>query len=185
MTGKRVTALRSELGRVVRARGGLDLAVAGVYAVVIGAVDQAADGGVRATAFVVLDLVAGMHAGASADEDGVRLGIDDVDVGGVDRHRSVGHAGFHRKAVGDDRGAFADGRGVVRFRVVDRDAYADAGAARLGRRRAVAASGRVGVVVRLERKRAAGFDLEAVADRRLGVRDRDRDADGARHLHRA
>ena len=126
-----------------------------------------------------------MQAGARADEDGVRLGIDDVDVGGVDAHRAVGHACFHRKTVGDDRRAFADRRRVIGFRVVDRDAYADAGAAGLRRRRAVAARRGVGVVVRLERERAAGFDLEAVADRRLRVRDRDRDADGARHLHRA
>src|SRR6267142_635012 len=154
--------------RVRLARRELDLAVAGVDDPVVGVVGEAADRqAARIVALLVLDLVAGMQAGARADEDRVDLGIDDVDVRAADADVALGHTRHERQPVGDDRRALADRRRVVRLGIVDRDADADARAARGGGRGAVAARRAVGVVVRLHRHRLARFDLQAVGDGRL------------------
>src|SRR6185503_13459776 len=164
--------------------GELDPSVAGVDDVVLLARLELADRDV-AGALRVFDLVAGLQAMVHAHEDGVGLVVDDVDLRRADADRAVGHAGPYRQAVGDDRRAVVDGRGVGDLREDHRHADADAGAVLARRGGAISGRHRVGVVVRLHGDALRRRNRHARRNQRLAVGNRHGNAGRAGDLHRA
>ena len=161
----------------------LDRAVFQHVDVVVGSSCQAADCGVGAR--VVQQFVARLQPCVEAEEDRFLGGVDNVDLDGRCVDLSIGNQGLNDQAAGTDDGTVADECPIRDVGDVHRNRYPDAGAAVLGRGRAIGGRMPVGIGHGLHGQRATGRDVAGIGNRRdrRGILDVDRHRAG--HAHAA